>query len=71
MKYKRGKSLKTRRQVKVFKLKQGGGKFTFSGGKKVSPFGNPVTIGFSAPDRVKENLKMMGFRTGRDKGGDK
>ena len=34
MKYQRGKGRKPRKQVRVFCLKQGGGKFSFRGGSK-------------------------------------
>jgi hypothetical protein len=49
---------------KVFCRKTGGGKFSFSGGRKMSPFGNPVPVGMTSNEKVKENLwrKVFIFR---------
>jgi hypothetical protein len=68
MKYRRGKNNTPRRQRKAFCMKTGGGKFSFSGGRKMSPFGNPVPVGLTSNEQVKENLKRIGFRVG---GGDR
>jgi hypothetical protein len=67
MKYKRGKGRKSRRLQKVFKLKKGGGQFSFKGGAKLSPFGNPVPVGFTTNMQVKKNLEKIGFRVGGDR----
>ena len=68
MKYKRGKGRKCRRQVRAFCMKKGGGKFSFKGGTRLSPWGNPVPVGLSSSDRVKTNLRSLGFNV---QGGDK
>jgi len=68
MKYKRGKGRLVRKQQKVFKLKSGGGKFSFSGGHRRSPFGNPVPVGESVNDRVRGILESIGWNV---KGGDR
>lgn len=67
MKYKRGKGRRPRRQQGVFCRKTGGGKFTFLGGRKLSPFGNPVPVGMTSNDRARDNLQNLGFRVGGDK----
>ena len=68
MKYERGKGRKCRRQVRAFCMKKGGGKFSFKGGARLSPWGNPVPVGLSANQQVKDNLRRIGFRIG---GGDR
>ena len=68
MKYLKGKSNTPRRQRKAFCRKTGGGKFSFKGGAKLSPWGNPVPVGLGTTDQVKANLDKIGFNT---KGGDR
>ena len=69
MKYKKGKSRKIRRLQKVWSRKTGSGKFSFSG--KASNWGNqsmvPASVVATANDRMKDNLRKIGFRVGGDK----
>jgi len=70
MKYKMGKKgRKVKKLRKVWGRKTGSGKFSFSG--KSSNWGNqsmvPASVVATANDRVKDNLRKIGFRIGGDK----
>ena len=69
MKYKKGKGRKVRKLQKDWGRKTGGSKFSFSG--KSSNWGNqsmvPTSVVATANDRVKDNLRRIGFRIGGDK----
>ena len=64
MKYKKGKGRKIRRLQKCFKLKTGGGKFSFSG--KGANWGNQSFVPLAIP-RAKWIEEMRSQRKGGDR----